>query len=74
MLIITAGFTLVGLIFILGKNGESRGGSISGIVAALPFLFLMNILELFVAFLQAFIFALLASLYIGDAVVETEHH
>ena len=33
----------------------------------------MNVLELFVAFLQAFIFALLAGLYIGAA-VEEHHH
>jgi F-type H+-transporting ATPase subunit a len=32
----------------------------------------MNLLELFVAFLQAFIFALLTSLYIGAAI--EEHH
>jgi F-type H+-transporting ATPase subunit a len=33
----------------------------------------MNFLELFVAFLQAFIFTLLSSIYIGSA-VEEHHH
>ena len=34
----------------------------------------MNMLELFVAFLQAFVFALLASLYIGSAVETHDNH
>tara|TARA_B110000495_G_C22974250_1_gene572081 strand:+ start:142 stop:246 length:105 start_codon:yes stop_codon:yes gene_type:complete len=34
----------------------------------------MNVLELLVAFLQAYIFTLLAALFIGMAVAEHEHH
>ncbi len=74
---ITAGhiiiLSLVGIIFLLGNNGESLMGAVGGGVIAIPFLFVMNILELFVGFLQAFIFALLSAVYIGQA-VEEEHH
>lgn len=74
---ITAGhiiiLSLVGIIFLLGNNGESLSGAIGGGVIAIPFLFVMNILELFVGFLQAFIFALLSAVYIGQA-VEEHHH
>ncbi len=73
---ITAGhiiiLSLIGLIFMFGKNGESLPGSIGGIALAVPFVFMMNFLELLVAFLQAFIFALLSSIYIGSAI--EEHH
>ncbi|MEY4135019.1 MAG: hypothetical protein RL386_1369 [Bacteroidota bacterium] len=73
---ITAGHViilcLVGMVFILGDNGKNLGGVISGSVLTVAFVFIMNLLELFVAFLQAFIFALLTSLYIGAAI--EEHH
>lgn len=73
---ITAGhiiiLSLVSLIFVFGNAGESMSGSWAGAAVAVPFVFIMNLLELLVAFLQAFIFALLASLYIGTA-VETGH-
>ncbi len=62
--------SLVGLIFILGQNGESIPGIVEGSIIAVPFVFAMNLLELFVGALQAFIFALLAALYIGDATAE----
>ena len=65
--------SLIGLIFLFGDNGASPAGSIGGIAIAVPFVLIMNILELFVAFLQAFIFTLLAALYIGGA-VEEHHH
>ena len=74
---ITAGhiiiLSLIGLIFVFGDNGESVGGATVGAVLAVPFVLVMNILELFVAFLQAFIFTLLTALYIGAA-VEEHHH
>ncbi len=73
---ITAGHViilcLVGLVFILGDNGQNIGGAASGGVVAVAFMFFMNFLELLVAFIQAFIFALLSALYIGMAV--EEHH
>lgn len=74
---ITAGhiiiLSLVSLIFVFGKGGESIGGAFGGGAIAVPFVFAMNFLELFVAFLQAFIFTLLSSLSIGAA-VEEHHH
>lgn len=74
--IISAGhiiiLSLVGLIFVMGESGNNLGGAIGGIVIAVPFVFMMNLLELLVAALQAFIFALLSSLYIGSAI--EEHH
>jgi F-type H+-transporting ATPase subunit a len=74
---ITAGHTiilsLVSLIFIFGDVGKNVGGATIGAVVATLFVAFMNLLELLVAFLQAFIFALLSSLYIGAA-VEEHHH
>ena len=74
---ITAGhviiMTLVSLVFIFGNAGESLGGSAGGALIAVPFVAFMNLLELLVAFLQAFIFTLLSALYIGAA-VEEHHH
>lgn len=75
---ITAGhiviLSLVSLIFVFGNAGQSVGGSAAGAGLAIPFVFMMNVLELFVAFLQAFIFSLLTSLYIGSAIEEHHHH
>lgn len=75
---ITAGhvmiLSLVSLIFVFSNLGESVGGAFGGGAVAVPFVFAMNFLELFVGFLQAFIFALLTSLYIGSAVEEHHHH
>ncbi len=74
---ITAGhiiiLSLVSLIFVFSKGGESIGGAFGGGAIAIPFVFAMNFLELFVAFLQAFIFTLLSAIYIGSA-VEEHHH
>ncbi len=73
---ITAGhviiLSLVSLIFIF-KASMGTGAAFGGIAIAVPFVFAMNMLELFVAFLQSFVFALLASLYIGSAREEHEH-
>jgi len=41
---------------------------------AVPMAVAINMLELFVAFLQGYIFCLLSSIFIGMAVVEHEHH
>lgn len=73
---ITAGhiiiLSLMGLMFVFGNAGESVGGSVVGGLIGGSFVFVMFFLELLVAFLQAFIFTLLAALYIGSAV--EEHH
>ena len=67
---ITAGhiiiLSLLGLIFIL----ESVG--VAGI--SVTFALFITVLELLVAFLQAFIFTMLSALFIGVAVAEHEHH
>jgi F-type H+-transporting ATPase subunit a len=74
---ITAGHvviaTFVSLIFVFGNAGKSVGGSLGGALIAVPFTAFMNILEILVAFLQAFIFTLLSALYIGSA-IEEHHH
>lgn len=72
---ITAGhiiiLSLISLIFIANNlGGTAMGWGISLIVA--PFTIFMNLIELLVAFLQAFIFTLLTSMYIGGAI--EEHH
>ena len=64
--------SLVGLVFILGENGHSLGGGITGAIMGGLFTRFMNVIELIVAFIQAFIFSLLAAAYIGSAV--EEHH
>lgn len=65
--------SLVSLIFFF-NNSFGMGGAIAGMTISVPFVFAMNLLELFVAFLQAFVFALLTALYIGSAVEEHGHH
>ncbi|CCH02482.1 ATP synthase F0, A subunit [Fibrella aestuarina BUZ 2] len=71
---ITAGhiiiLSLLSLIFIAGQAGAGTGWGVSAIVV--PFTLFMNLIELLVAFLQAFIFTLLTSMYIGSAI--EEHH
>ncbi|WP_373057261.1 F0F1 ATP synthase subunit A [Zunongwangia sp. H14] len=67
---ITAGhiviLSLIGLIFILENAG------VAGV--SVPFALFITVLELLVAFLQAFIFTILSALFIGMAVEEHEHH
>jgi F-type H+-transporting ATPase subunit a len=63
------------LVFILGGeylllHGDSIGLKISGILS-FAFAILMTFFELLIEFLQAFVFTLLAALYIGDAVSES---
>ncbi len=73
---ITAGhiiiLSLVSLIFIFNEKGL-MGGAPTGIALAVPFVFALNIMELLVAFIQAFLFSLLSAIYIGAA-VEEHHH
>jgi len=74
---ITAGhiiiLSLIGLIFLFGNNGESVGGATAGALVGGLFTAFMNLIEIIVAFLQAFIFAILSASYIGAA-VEDGHH
>jgi F-type H+-transporting ATPase subunit a len=69
--------SIVSLIFIFGKMGQSIGGASLGGGMAIPIVLFVNAMELFVAFLQAYVFTLLTSIFIGAAVEEhhsTEHH
>ena len=66
--------SFVSLIFILGKAGESVGGSLAGMAMSIPLTLFMMALELLVAFLQAYIFIMLSAVYIGAAVEEPAHH
>lgn len=74
---ITAGhviiLSLVSLIFFF-KSAMGTSGAVAGVGLAVPFVFALNLLELFVAFLQAFVFSLLTALYIGSAVETHDHH
>ena len=66
--------SLIGLVFLFGKNGQSVGGAAVGAVIGGLFTAFMNLIELLVAFLQAFIFSILTASYIGAAVDEGHHH
>ncbi len=59
-------FSLLGLIFILGHVAVA--------VVAVPFAVAIFFLELFIAFLQAYIFAILSALFIGMGVAMGHHH
>lgn len=61
---------LTSLIFIFGEKSAGAGYGVG--VAATLFIVFMFFIELLVAFLQAYVFTLLAALYFGDA--SQEHH
>jgi len=67
---ITAGhvlvLSLIGLIFIFKSSLVA--------FAAVPFTIFISLIELLVGFLQAYIFTLLASLYIGTAIAQHHEH
>jgi F-type H+-transporting ATPase subunit a len=71
---ITAGHIIIlgffSLIFIFGSMNQGLGYAVSPLSVA--FTVFMGLLELLVAFLQAFVFTLLSAIYIGMAV--EEHH
>jgi F-type H+-transporting ATPase subunit a len=64
---------IAGLIFIMGNLGTSVGGAAAGGLIAFPVLLFVNAMELFVAFLQAYVFTLLTAIFIGAA-IEEHHH
>ena len=72
---ITAGHIIIlgffSLIFIFGNMNPNLGFAVSPLSVA--FTVFMSMLELLVAFLQAFVFTLLSTIYIGMA-VEEHHH
>jgi F-type H+-transporting ATPase subunit a len=73
---ITAGHIIVlsffGLIFIFGQINAGLGYGIS--VVSLVFTIFMTMLELLVAFIQAFVFTFLSAMYLGAAIEEPHHH
>lgn len=72
---ITAGHIIilafVCLIFIFGEQSAGAGYGVG--VGSLFFMIFMNFIELLVAFLQAYVFTLLAAIYFGSAVEEAHH-
>ncbi|MCK9218822.1 MAG: F0F1 ATP synthase subunit A [Bacteroidales bacterium] len=68
--IIALGF--VSLIFIFGAISAALGLGVS--VVSVIFMVFMDLLELLVGFIQAYVFTLLSALYFGLATVEPEHH
>ncbi|MCS6904484.1 MAG: F0F1 ATP synthase subunit A [Bacteroidia bacterium] len=66
--------SLISLIFLIGKNGTSAGGTIGGILLAIPFTLFIYCLEFLVAILQAYIFTLLTCVFIGQAMASHEEH
>jgi F-type H+-transporting ATPase subunit a len=68
--IIVLGF--VSLIFIFGAISAALGLGVS--VVSVAFMIFMNLLELLVAFIQAYVFTLLSALYFGLASIEPEKH
>ena len=65
--IIILGFT--SLIFIFGNIAPVAGYSVS--VVSVGFSIFMNMLELLVAFIQAYVFTILSALYFGMATEES---
>jgi F-type H+-transporting ATPase subunit a len=61
------------LIFIFGKGGESVGTGLGVSIVSILFTVFMFVMELLVAFLQAYVFTLLSAIYFGSA-VEDHHH
>lgn len=72
---ITAGHIIAlsffSLIFIFGEMSTGAGLGVS--VLSVAFVVFMTMLELLVAFLQAFVFTLLSAIYFGAAVEEHDH-
>tara|TARA_B100001758_G_C18389230_1_gene601876 strand:- start:277 stop:1293 length:1017 start_codon:yes stop_codon:yes gene_type:complete len=74
---ITAGhiiiFSLISLIFVASNNGENviAGWSVAPI--SVLFVLFIFLIEILVAFLQAYIFTLLSAVFIGLAVKEEDH-
>ncbi|MCW3126803.1 MAG: synthase subunit a [Bacteroidetes bacterium] len=68
--------SLICLIFIFGKAGQSMAGSGLGAAVAVPFTLFISCIEVLVAFIQAFIFAMLTSVFIGMALEDHSegHH
>ena len=60
------------LIFIFGEITSGLGWGVS--IFSLLFTVFMSMLELLVAFIQAFVFTFLSAMYFGAAIEEPHHH
>lgn len=65
--------SLISLIFIFGKGGASPIAGYGIAPVSVAFSLFVNMLELLVAFLQAYIFTLLSALFIGAAAAHGDH-
>ena len=63
----------VSLVILFGKQGDAVAAGFGVGVGATLFMVFMFFIELLVAFLQAYVFTLLAALYFGDATQEAHH-
>lgn len=74
---ITAGHMVivifVGLIFLFGQNGLNPAAGWGSAVVSTALTMFMMAIELLVAFIQAFVFAILTASYIGAATEEAHH-
>ena len=64
--------SLFSLIFIFGEMNAGLGLGVS--VMSVAFALFMGLLELLVAFIQAYVFTLLSAIYFGAAVEDAVHH
>jgi len=73
---ITAGHIIAlsffSLIFVFGETSAGAGYGVS--IMSLAFTVFMTMLELLVAFIQAYVFTFLSAMYIGSAIEEPHHH
>lgn len=72
---ITAGHIIAlsffGLIFIFGEMNQALGYGVG--VFSVAFAVFMSLLEVLVAFIQAYVFTLLSAMYLGSAIEEAHH-
>jgi F-type H+-transporting ATPase subunit a len=68
--IIILGF--ISIIIIFGQISTALGVGVA--IPTVAFMIFMDLLELLVAFIQAYVFTLLSALYFGLAFIEPEHH
>ncbi len=61
------------LVFIFGQGGDALAAGYGVGIFSTAFMIFMYCLELLVAFLQAFVFTLLAAIYFGEATHEAHH-
>lgn len=68
--------SLISLVFVFGHEGKSLPGAGAGAALAVPFTLFISCIEVLVAFIQAFIFAMLTSVFIGMALEDHSegHH